>query len=526
MKRIVLLLLAVMLSHGLCAGPQQITWTTPSQISTVGVNASQVKVVSDSNGNVTAAWLENGSVIANSLPSGGSWGTATTLTSVSASSLHLGVDSSGNVTAIWIEGGVVYTAALPFGGSWSAKASISGSGASQARLSVASGGNVGAVWTRNSLIGAATKPSGGSWSLESQLSTNGSENDPDIYLGSNGTTVAVWHTAASGADALQSARSTTLGTWATAINMLAVSPGNHHDYPRVAVDNSGNAYAVWFAYKLSGSAYSNVSVLTATLSSSSSSWTAIPTILTQFGGLLNPANLQNAIKVDGNGNVMAFWTNSYDGAHYAVESGVLPVGGSWQSVGQIVEQNQYAFQGDITVNSAGHGLIGYMWYDGTNIAVQVVETDLTSPFPNSFTIPVTVSTSADNGYPSVAFSTTSTTLNAVALWEGFDGTHTTTLVSTGTASIVQPATALSVVQSSNNNGIFTEYYNTFSWTDSVTPSVVNYAIYRNGFLISEVASPGTQFIDHNAVQNGSVTYGIIAIDSNNDQSPMATKSFP
>ena len=185
--------------------------------------------------------------------------------------------------------------------------------------------------------------------------------------------------------------------------MLAVTPGNHHDYPRVAVDGSGNAYAVWFAYGLSGSTYSNVSVLTAKLGSSSSSWTAIPTILTPSGGLGNPASLQNAIKVDGNGNVIAFWTNSYDGAHYAIESNILPVGGNWGFNGEIVLNNQYAFQGDIKINSAGHGLIGYMWWDGTNIAIQAVENDLTNPFSNTFTNPITISTTTEMGTPMLPF---------------------------------------------------------------------------------------------------------------------------
>ena len=114
----------------------------------------------------------------------------------------------------------------------------------------------------------------------------------------------------------------------------------------------------------------------------------------------------------------------------------------------------------------------------------------------------------------------------MAAWESFDGTDTTIVAATGTSSIVQPATSLSVVQSSTNNGIFTEYYNTFSWTASTTPTVQNYAIYRNGFLIFEVANTATQFIDHNATQNGAVTYGIVALGDNNEQSPMATKSFP
>lgn len=526
MKRIVLLFLMV-LSHKLCAAPQQITWNTPTQISTSGVNASAVQVVEDSNGNATAAWLENGSVVTRTLPSGGSWGTKTTLTTVSSSYLNLAVDSSGNTTALWVEGGVVKTANKSSGGSWSGKSSISGSGASQARLSIAPNGNAVAVWMRNGFIEASTKLLNLLWDLVvAQLSSGGAEDHPDVFLGSNGTTIAVWHTSASGSDVLQSSTALVLGTWKTAVNVLSLSSSAHHNYPHVAVDNNGNAIAVWFSYALSGSTYSDVQVLTASLPSSSTSWTAIPTTLTVQLGLLNPGSLQNTVKFDGSGNAIALWTNSYDGASYAVETAILPVGGTWISVGEIVQNNRNAFQGDIFVNSSGHGLIGYMWFDGTNIAVQAVETDLTNPFPNTFTIPITVSSGTNNGYPRVGFSTTSTTLNSIAVWEGYDGTDTTILASTGTETLIQPATSLSAVQSSANKGVFTEYYNTLGWTASTTSTVTSYAIYRNGFLIFEVPSTTTQFIDHNAIQSGSVTYGIVAIDSSGELSPPATVNYP
>jgi hypothetical protein len=523
MKRFLLLLLTMVFSGGLLA---QITWGTPQQISTVGVNASNVSLVEDTNNNVTAAWLENGSVVSQSLPSGGSWSASTTLTTVSASSLHVKIDGSGNVIAMWIENNTVYTASLPFGGSWSTKAAISGTGASQVRLSVASNGDAVAVWTRNNYIESAVQPSGGSWSLVSMLSSLGAEDSPDIASNASGTAVAIWHTVVSGADVIHSSTATALGSWNSEVDVLAIVPGLHHNHPKVAVDGNGNAVAVWFKYALSDGVYSNVQAVSASLGMSQTSWTAIPTVFDTQLGLINPANLQSEIRFDGSGNAIALWTNSYDGAIYNILTAVLPLGQSWQLFASLVLNNENGYAGDVWVDSFGHTLAAYMWFDGTNVAVQAAETDLTSPNYNFYTAPVTVSTGSDNGYSKVAFSTQGTTQNSVALWNGFDGTHTTILAATGTRTIVSPPTSLSVVQNSINDGIFTEYANTVSWTLSGSPNITEYAIYRDGFHISNVGSSTTSFVDHNAVPSGSVVYGIVAIDNNNEQSQFVTVSYP
>ena len=106
-----------------------IVWSTPTAISS-GANASEPSVVMDSNGNVTAVWVENNIVYTSTLPTGGTWNSPTALSNLSniASNPILGVDSSGNVTALWIENAQIESALYSAtSSSWAAEVSpISG----------------------------------------------------------------------------------------------------------------------------------------------------------------------------------------------------------------------------------------------------------------------------------------------------------------------------------------------------------------------------------------------------------------
>jgi hypothetical protein len=504
----------------------EISWGTPAQVSASSIDASVPVVVQDTDGNTTAVWIEGTSLVSKSLPAGGAWSSATTLTTVAPSSLQLAVDGDGNVIALWVENNKVYSANLPFSGSWGSKTAISDTGASQARLSVNSNGDAVAVWSRNLFIEATVQPSGGSWSLVSMLSSNGTDDYPDVALGNDGSMVAVWHTIdGNGADTIHYSNGNSLGSWNVEGSVLSQSPALHHHYPRVAIDGNGDATAVWFRYTHVGNSYSTVQLMTASLTSASNTWSNIPTPLSGTG-LRNPILLQSQVHYDDSGNVIALWTNSYDGKTFNVESAVMPLGKGWIPGGALALQNLYSYQGDLAVDPQGHAIAVYMYYDSADLIIQSAETDLTNPQPNFYSIPVTISSGTDNGYPRVAFSTQGSTLNAVALWQGFDGMNTTIQAVTGSRTVILPPTSLSVVQTSNGFGIFTEYVNTISWTLSASPNVSQYIIFRNGFEIGGVDGNTTQFAVDNAVQNGAVSYGVLAIDDTNAQSAIAIINYP
>ncbi len=525
MKKLLTLICLSTMVQFLCHA--DISWNLPAAtISTPGANATNPQIVVDTSGNATAVWIENGVIKASSQPAGGSWGTISTLSSSGASSVSLKIDGSGNATALWVETGVVKYSTLPAGGSWSAEASISNTGASSPVLHVDNTGDAVAVWTRNGYIESSQQPFGGSWSLVSQLSTNGAEDHPDVHIGGNGSIVAVWHSVVSGVDIVVSAKGSVGGSWGSPLNILAVTPAQHHGYPKVVVDAHGNSIAAWFIYTQAGSIYANVAVLAASLSATGSAWSAIPTQLSA-PGISSPANLILQLGVDENGYVLAQWTTSFDGSTLNLQTAVLPFNQTWESPLTLDFEDPYSYQGSISVPSIGDVATAYMVFDGTNVNIQTSESSL-EVLPRNFrwTIPQIVSQGSDNAYPSISSQYLSGTIQAACAWESYNGTNTVVQATTGSKLTVAPPTSLSVSQSSNNFGVFTEYYNTVSWTASTDPTIVEYLIYRNSEYVSAVDATVTQYIDHNAVQSGAATYGVAAVNGEFSLSNVATVTLP
>ena len=75
-----------------------------------------------------------------------------------------------------------------------------------------------------------------------------------------------------------------------------------------------------------------------------------------------------------------------------------------------------------------------------------------------------------------------------------------------------PPTNLAVVQSSNNFGVFTEYFNTLTWQASADPNAVGYLIYRNGVFLAQVGADVLQYVDDNRVQNAADIYTVATLD--------------
>jgi hypothetical protein len=517
-----LLLLTLFSSWQLMANT--ITWSQPVVLSGPTSTVSNPQIVMDGSGNATAAWIENGFVNASFQPVNGTWGTVATLSATAlASTPQLKVDGSGNTTAVWSENGVVMASTLPLNGSWSSPTAVSATGASNPALAVDATGNMVAVWIRSTFIESSTKLFGGSWNNVSVLSAANSDN-PDVAIGANGTVCAVWHSVVSGANNVLSATNTIGGVWNSPLTIA--TGGFNHNYPHIVVDSNGNSTVVWFRYELSGANFNSVQVATSSLALNGTSWSVVPTFLSGLGSQ-NPANLSLKLVVDSSGDLLALWSQSYDGTTFNIEVAQQLEGGSWSGVTQLVGLDLYSFQGDVVSNPLGTALAGYMYFDGSNIVVQATEASMTGITNNLFfSAPINVSTGSENGYPKVATAFAGNTVYGGAIWLSSNGINTTIQAATGSRSSILPPTSLSVVQNANQFGVFTEYANTLSWQSSSSPNIDLYVIYRNGVKVAAVGSNATQYIDHNMIQNGSVTYGILAFDEEISQSPTATVSFP
>ncbi|HSW87030.1 MAG TPA: hypothetical protein VLG49_05985 [Rhabdochlamydiaceae bacterium] len=528
MKKILALFFAIVSFSQVMARPD-ITWNLPVTLSSVGVNASDPRVVMDSSGNVTAAWVESGVIKAVMQPVGGSFGTPITISNTGSSSPRLAVDPSGNVTAIWLESGVVSSATHPFGGSWSAEVAVSSSTATTPALVVDSSGNAIAIWQRSNTIETATKLSGGAWGSVSVLSSSNSDN-PALAVGGT-TAVAVWHNVLSGADILQFSKQTVGGSWSTAANMFNVTPGFSHNFPSVAVDPKGNATAVWYRYTLQDGTFTGVITLSTQLASGATNWGALPTLISNSfpPGLEDDVSkFFTKVKTDPNGNVIAVWLESTDASNYFWEANVKPFNGNWATSAFITAPGLYRYGVDLAVNALGDALMGYMSFDGTNLNIQTTEAEIAGNATFvAFTAPITISQGTDNGFPKVATDLNGTTVFGAAVWLQFDGSETVVQAATGSRSTIAAPTNVTVTQSSTNFGVFTDFFNTVNWTASTSPNIIQYFVYRNGIFFQAIdATAPLQVVDHNAVQNGAVTYGVSAVDAQNTQSLITTQSFP
>lgn len=499
-----------------------INWSVPVTISSENLNSSDPQVVIDTLGNATAIWMENNSIMASSRPINGSWNAPVTL-STNSSSPKLSVDSSGNVTALWLTDGIVNSSILNFGGSWSMGLPVSNvlGGASSLSLSVDASGNAVAVWVRGGFIESSTRTLG-LWSIVSKISAANSD-FPQVAISANGTVIAVWHSVVAGADVIVSATEMLGGNWNSAKNVFNGVAALKHNYPKVSIDANGNAYLVWFRYNLLGAAYQNVTVLTSALSYNASSWT-FPSFLSN-AGIRNPADLMLKIACDDNGNLIAFWTNSYDGQIFYVESASMLFGKGWGNAVMPYIPSLYSLASDISVNSKGDVLATYMTFDGSLLQIQSQESNIGSPIFNAWTFSKELSQGSENGYPKCALTLSGNVINAVVAWIKFEGSNSVIQATVGSELVVMPPTNLTLVQNRTDFGVYSDFCNTISWQPSPSPNIQRYNIYRNGIFFTATDSNTLQINDHNTIQNGPVTYGVAAQDINYSQSSIAIISF-
>jgi len=495
----------------------------PTVISNVSQNASDPRVAIDASGNAIAVWVENGVVKSRAKPLNMNWDTAVTLSASNASSPRVTLDPSGNAGAVWVESGIVKAATKPFNGSWTTSTALSNSGASSPDLAVSPTGDLVAVWARNGDVESSTKLFGGIWQTRVIINSTGATS-PHVAIGGTGSNeraVVVWHGVSGSTNVVYSSTKLLSGSWTSPLALSSIS--HHAAFADVALDTNANATAVWYQYDVIGTLFSNVVVQSAARLPSGT-WTT-PVTLSE-PGIRDPSTLVARVSYDGNGNAIALWNTSFDDATFNIQSAVQPVQGNWSQATDIVQFNTYAFNTDMAISALGDALALYMFYNGSALMIQSSRSDISGFINNVWSIPTNMSAAANNSNPQVAATLTGNVINAAAVWMSFNGTNNVISSSTGTRTLVQPPSLLSVVQNAQNFGVFTEYYNTVSWQASPDTDVVGYLIYRNGVFLEQVDANTLQFIDHNRVQAQAATYGVSAVNNQNSHSRIISINYP
>ncbi len=238
-------------------------WSSSSEISSYGADAYNPQVATDSLGNAVAVWFQfdgsQYSVQSAFLPHGGYWSTPANVSNFGVDATYpvVGIDGLGNAYAAWNQyDGTNYTietASLPFRGSWSYPTTVSntGSNAYNPQIAVNGPGDVVVSWYYydgvNYIIQAAAQPFRGNWSTPANLSDNG-ENASAAAIGidSSGNAIAVWQIYNGTNYIIQSAHLPFGGAWSSPENISTFGVDAYD--PAIAVNSSGDAVAVWYAY--------------------------------------------------------------------------------------------------------------------------------------------------------------------------------------------------------------------------------------------------------------------------------------
>ncbi|HEY1335191.1 MAG TPA: hypothetical protein VGF31_13105, partial [Myxococcaceae bacterium] len=241
------------------AGP---TWLAPANLSAPGRDATEPQVAVDGSGDAVAVWARSdGSdtiIQASARPAGGAWGPAVDLsqTGRDATTPQVAVDAAGNAVAVWARSNgshsVIQGASRAAGGGWTPVRDISNSekNAEEPEVVVDPGGRATAVWSRYDgfdyiVQSAQLAPAAGSvWSEPDDLSEKGeSAKEPRVGVDGTGDAVAVW-SRLEGTDTIaQAAFRPAGGGWGGAEDLS--EPGGDATEPEVAADPGGGAVAVW-----------------------------------------------------------------------------------------------------------------------------------------------------------------------------------------------------------------------------------------------------------------------------------------
>lgn len=515
-----------------------VVWTAPTTLSSSDLDtSSSPQVVMDTNGNATAIWVEGAYIKASNMPSGGTWSAAVVISGANATNPCLAVDANGVVTALWIENGVAAVTAYANG--WNKIPTyLSASGASSPALAIDGDRNIIAAWLRAGNIETATKLAGQAWPASPQVITAPGAVYPKVALGGTsaaGTSTAIvtWHVIQNPTyDLVYAIAAKTGASWGAPAVISNVNTNGGYAVP--GIDQSGNGVVLWYAYDIyqDRGAFVNLAVTSALLPYNGI-WQAPTTV--SSGGMRDPQSLSIQINFDPVGNAIAAWTSSSDGATLDLYSSILVPNSEWMGPSSLAYSMSNMTFG-LAVDTFGNSYVSWMVFDPSslNFVIQTAGVYVNAAYKEQWTNYDTISMGAFNGFPAIAFCylpANANPLNApanslAAVWASYDGTSNVVQAATGLAPVVTPPTSLQVTQASTDYHLFTQYTNTLTWQPSQSPGVVYYLIFRNGFLISGVYPGTTKYVDVNQHQQGPVTYGICALNSQRMQSSIVTVKFP
>ena len=412
-------------------------WSNATSLEVGADDASLPQLAMDNSGNGLAVWMQGDDIWANRYNGvDGSWGNATRIETEAqrAHSPKIATDSNGNALAIWVQShGSEFSI-------WSNRFSVDNDSWGEAvlieliandaylpEIAVDSSGNALAVWSQQNDAGAAYNiwanrysANTNSWgSAEMIEESTGDAKFPKVAVDDNGNAVAVWHERESSEYRIWANRyNVSNDSWGEAERIGGGGDNNPHPSgssilrieftPEISVDGNGNALTVWSQIDATQD-----NIWANRFSVANDSWGTATMIENDDGDARRPK-----ISVDSSGNALAIWYQS-DGSldttrfnHYNVADS------SWGTAALIETDAGHAYYHQITHDNSGNALAVWQEADG---GVFSIKASRYSASKNSWEASVLIEAEAGGAeFPQIAIDGSG---NALAVWEQNDGSQ-------------------------------------------------------------------------------------------------------
>jgi hypothetical protein len=363
--------------------------------------------------------------------------TVRTRLDLSSSSLALALDPRGNAIALWVRNGAPYNiwanSYQPRSG-WSVAEAIETESAGDTTYSLGfappqiafdSAGNSVAVWLQHGSTGyliGANRYAGGSWGEAQPIEEGdvGRDAQPQVAVDQAGDAIAVWNRTSGSTRSIWANRYTSGGNWG---DLQSVETNTSAFYQQIATDPTGNMTVVW--RQGDGLAPSDIYANRYVPGTGpGSGWgTPEPIEASELGEVYFPDMAVNSV-----GNAVVAWQErdspDFSTGYMNIRANVYTPGSGWGDSRIIetkatadAEHYPAAFYPQVAVDSSGNGIVVWQQWDSSSGRYDIwanhyvaADDSWGTAVPIGFGYEV-----ADASYPQVAFDPAG---NAIAVWQG------------------------------------------------------------------------------------------------------------